>query len=236
MDMDYEFGPAFTLLTANLGPSESIKVEPGAMVAQSFDLDMQTGMSGGGGIGGFLKSAVKSAFGGESFFLNTFTAGPSGGWISMAPSAPGDINSFDIESGQNLFMQGGAFMACSANVSYDTQFQGAKSLFTGESAFFLRAFSEGGPGQVYYCAYGAIKEVEVAPDAPIKVDSGHLVAFTDGVTYKPATSGKLLSKTNLFGGEGLILELTGSGKCWIQTRNLESLANKLIPFMPTPSQ
>ena len=135
MDMDYEFGPAFT---------ESIKVEPGAMVAQSFDLDMQTGMSGGGGIGGFLKSAVKSAFGGESFFLNTFTAGPSGGWISMAPSAPGDINSFDIESGQNLFMQGGAFMACSANVSYDTQFQGAKSLFTGESAFFLRAFSEGG--------------------------------------------------------------------------------------------
>ncbi len=126
-------------------------------------------------------------------------------------------------------------MACSPNVNYDTQFQGAKSLFTGESAFFLRAFSEGGPGQVFYCAYGAIKEVEVTPDSPVKVDSGHLVAFTDGVTYTPATSGKLLSKTNLFGGEGLVLELTGSGKCWIQSRNLESLANRLIPFMPTPS-
>ena len=69
MDVDYEFGPAFTLMTANLGPGESIKVEPGAMVAQSSGLDVQTGMSGGGGIGGFLKSAVKSMVGGESFFL-----------------------------------------------------------------------------------------------------------------------------------------------------------------------
>ena len=233
MDMDYEFGPAFTLLTANLGPGESIKVEPGAMVAQSFGLDMQTGMSGGGGIGGFFKSMAKAALGGESFFLNTFTAGPSGGWISMAPSAPGDINSFDIEPGQNLFMQGVAFMACSANVNYDTKLQGAKTLFSRESMFFLRAFSEGGPGQVFYCAYGAIKEVDVTPDAPIKVDNGHLVAFTDGVSYQAATSGGL--KSTMFGGEALVLELTGSGKAWIQTRNLESLADKLIPFLPQPS-
>ena len=48
MDLDYEFKPAFTLMTANLGPGESIKVEPGAMVAQSVGLDMQTGMSGQG--------------------------------------------------------------------------------------------------------------------------------------------------------------------------------------------
>ena len=107
MDVDYEFGPAFTLMTANLGPGESIKVEPGAMVAQSSGLDVQTGMSGGGGIGGFLKSMAKSAFGGESFFLNTYTGGPSGGWISLSPSAPGDINTFDIEPNQNLFMLGG---------------------------------------------------------------------------------------------------------------------------------
>ena len=158
MDLDYEFRPAFTLMTANLGPGESIKVEPGAMVAQSYGLDMQTGMSGGGGVGGFLKSMAKSALGGESFWLNTFTAGSSGGWISMAPSTPGDISTFDIEPGRNLFMQGGAFMACSPNVQYDTKFQGLRSLGSREGGFFLRAFSEGGPGQVFYCAYGAIKE------------------------------------------------------------------------------
>ena len=233
MDLDYEFKPAFTLMTANLGPGESIKVEPGAMVAQSVGLDMQTGMSGGGGVGGFLKSMAKSALGGESFWLNTFTAGSSGGWISMAPSTPGDISTFDIEPGRNLFMQGGAFMACSPNVQYDTKFQGAKSLFSREGGFFLRAFSEGGPGQVFYCAYGAIKEIEVTPDAPIKVDNGHLVAFTEGVTYRAVASGGM--KSSIFGGEGLVLKLSGSGKVWIQTRNMEALASKMIPFLPKPS-
>ena len=151
----------------------------------------------------------------------------------MAPSTPGDISTFDIEPGRNLFMQGGAFMACSPNVQYDTKFQGAKSLFSREGGFFLRAFSEGVSGQVFYCAYGAIKEIEVTPDAPIKVDNGHLVAFTEGVTYRAVVSGGM--KSSIFGGEGLVLELSGSGKVWIQTRNIEALAGKMIPFLPKPS-
>ena len=151
----------------------------------------------------------------------------------MAPSYPGDISTFDIEPGRNLFMQGGAFMACSPNVQYDTKFQGAKSLFSREGGFFLRAFSEGVSGQVFYCAYGAIKEIEVTPDAPIKVDNGHLVAFTEGVTYRAVASGGM--KSSIFGGEGLVLKLSGSGKVWIQTRNMEALASKMIPFLPKPS-
>ena len=101
------------------------------------------------------------------------------------------------------------------------------------STFFLRAFSEGGSGQVFYCAYGALKEIEVSEDAPIAVDNGHLVAFTDGVTYRVAPSGGM--KSTMFGGEGLILELSGSGKVWIQTRNLESLVDRIIPLLPRPS-
>ena len=230
MDVNYEFQPAFTLMTANLGPGEAIKVEPGAMVAQSSGLSVSTGKASKGGlIGGLLKAAV----GGESFFVNTYSAGPSGGWISLAPSAPGDIFTFDLTPGQSLFMQGGAFMACSPNVEYDTKFQGAKSLLSREGAFFLRASSEGGAGQVFYTSYGAIKEIEVTPDAPVVVDNGHLVAFTEGVSYGVAASGGL--KTTMFGGEGLVLELTGSGKIWIQSRNMAALADKLTPFLPQRS-
>ena len=230
MDVEYEFQPAFTLMTAHLGPGESIKVEPGAMVAQSSDVSVSTGRATSGGL---MKGLFKAVMGGESFFVNTYTAGPSGGWISMAPSAPGDISTFDLAPGENLFMQGGAFMACSPNVETDTKFQGAKSLISREGAFFLRAFSQSGSGQVFYTAYGAIKEIEVRPDAPIVVDNGHLVAFTEGVTYGVAPSGGL--KTTVFGGEGLVLQLSGAGKVWIQTRNIESLAGRLIPFMPSRS-
>jgi len=234
MDIETEFGPAFTMMTANLKPGEQIKVEPGAMVAQSNEMAMKTGMSSGGGLGGFMKSMVRSAFGGESFFVNTYTAGPTGGWISMAPSAPGDINSFDLSPGEAFYMQGGAFMASEVNVEVSTKFQGAKSLFSREGAFFLRAEAQGVPGKVFYTSYGAMKEIEVTPEAPIKIDNGHVVAFTEGLSYNISKVKGLGSF--LFGGEGFTLDFQGSGKVWIQTRNISSLATQLMPFLPSSSQ
>ena len=234
MEIENEFGPAFTLMTASLSPGEQIKVEPGAMVAQSNGMEMKTGMGGGGGLGGFMKSMVKSALGGESFFVNTYTAGPSGGWISMAPSAPGVIKTFDLSPGESFYMQGGAFMASEVNVEVSTKFQGAKSLFSREGAFFLRAEATDVPGKVFYCSYGAIKEIEVTPDKPIKIDNGHVVAFTEGLSYNISRVKGLGSF--MFGGEGFTLDFQGSGKVWIQTRNMSSLATQLMPFLPSSSQ
>ncbi|MEC7364910.1 MAG: TIGR00266 family protein [Candidatus Thermoplasmatota archaeon] len=234
MEIESEYGPAFTMMTANLAPGEKIKVEPGAMVAQSEGLEMKTGMGSGGGLGGFMKSMMKSAFGGESFFVNTYTAGPSGGWISLAPSSPGDIETFDMEPGQSFYMQGGAFMASTINVDTSTKFQGAKSLFSREGAFFLRAEASDVPGKVFFTSYGAMKEIEVTPDKPIKIDNGHVVAFSEGLNYHISKVKGLGSF--FFGGEGFTLDFHGSGSVWIQTRNIESLANQLIPFLPTRSQ
>ena len=234
MEIEREYGPAFTIMTANLAPGEMIKVEPGAMVAQSQGLEMKTGMDSGGGLGGFMKSMMKSAFGGESFFVNTYTAGPSGGWISMAPSSPGDIETFDLDPGQGFYMQGGAFMASTINVDTSTKFQGAKSLFSREGAFFLRAEAADVPGRVFFTSYGAMKEIEVTPDKPIKIDNGHVVAFSEGLNYQISKVKGLGSF--FFGGEGFTLDFHGSGSVWIQTRNIESLANQLIPFMPNRSQ
>lgn len=234
MEIESEYGPAFTMMTANLAPGEKIKVEPGAMVAQSEGLEMKTGMGSGGGFGGFMKSMMKSAFGGESFFVNTYTAGPSGGWISLAPSSPGDIETFDMEPGQSFYMQGGAFMASTINVDTSTKFQGAKSLFSREGAFFLRAEASDVPGKVFFTSYGAMKEIEVTPDKPIKIDNGHVVAFSEGLNYHISKVKGLGSF--FFGGEGFTLDFHGSGSVWIQTRNIQSLANQLIPFLPTRSQ
>lgn len=234
MEVESEYGPAFTMMTANLAPGEKIKVEPGAMVAQSEGLEMKTGMGSGRGLGGFMKSMMKSAFGGESFFVNTYTAGPTGGWISLAPSYPGDIETFDLDPGQSFYMQGGAFMASTVNVDTSTKFQGAKSLFSREGAFFLRAEAADVSGSVFFTSYGAMKEIEVTPDKPIKIDNGHVVAFSEGLNYQISKVKGLGSF--FFGGEGFTLDFHGSGSVWIQTRNIQSLANQLIPFLPTSSQ
>ena len=139
---------------------------------------------------------------------------------------------FDLAPGEEFFLQGGAFMACTPSVDTDTKFQGAKSLFSREGAFFLRAFTPRGvEGKVFYTSYGAIKEIDVSPNDPVVVDNGHVVAFTSGLSYNVSKVGGMGSA--IFGGEGLVLEFNGSGKVYIQTRKMESLATRLIPFMPT---
>ena len=230
MEEHIEFNPSFTMLTLALAPGESVRAEAGAMVCQS-GVEMTTGMSGGGGIGGFLKSMAKSMLTSESFFLNTFTAGANGGWVSLSPGVPGDIASFDCQPGQNLFIQSGSYMASTANIETDTKFQGMKGLFSGESLFFIRAFTQAGAGRVYYNSYGAVKQIQLQPGQIVTVDTGHVVAFTDGINYEVGKVGGL--KSLAFGGEGLVMHFSGQGSVWVQTRNIGSLASVLSPFFPS---
>ena len=186
MRTSVEFSPSYAMLNVELDAGEAIKAETGAMVAQ-WGVSMSTGASGGffGGISRMVS--------GESFALNTFTADRHGGWVSLAPSTPGDILTFDILPGQNIFLQSGSFLACSENVETDSKFQGFRGFFSGESIFFLRAYSERGEGTVFYNAYGAIKKVPVTPGEELVVDTGHLVAFTDDVEYSIGKVGGIRS-------------------------------------------
>lgn len=223
MKVTTEFDPAYTYMTVELDQGESIKVEPGAM-ATSQGVEMHTGMTGGG-----LFGKVRRMVAGESFFVNTFTGGPSGGWIGIASTMPGDMKSFDIEPGQNLYIQGGSFLASDLNVELDTKFQGMRGMFSGENLFFLRAYTERGTGTIYCNCYGAIKELTVSGDQELVVDTGHLVAFTDGVEYSIGKVGGLVSLIG--GGEGLVMKFRGEGKVWVQTRTIATLADLLNPLI-----
>ena len=69
MKVDVRYRPAYALAMVTLDAKETIQVESGAMVGMSPDLEMETEARGG-----FLKSLSRSMFGGESFFLNSYTA------------------------------------------------------------------------------------------------------------------------------------------------------------------
>jgi uncharacterized protein (AIM24 family) len=97
--------------------------------------------------------------------------------------------------------------------------------------FFIRAYTEDGmPGRVYYNSYGAIKAIPVQQGQTVTVDTGHVVAFEDTLQYQIGKVGGM--KSFMFGGEGLVMNFSGQGTIWIQTRNLSGLASILIPFMP----
>lgn len=220
-----DFQPSYSLLTLQMQGGETIKAEPGAMVAFS-NVQIETKAQGG-----IFKGLKRAVVGGESFFQNTYTAGEGGGWLQLAPSAPGDISWFDIQPNQRFFIQNGSYMASTANVDFDTKFQGFKGFFSGEKLFFLAATSsDGTPGRVYFNSYGAIHKLQVVPGSVVTVDTGHMVAWQEGVNYTIRKVGGL--KSTLFSGEGLVCDFTGEGEVYIQTRNMKSLAEMIASMIP----
>ena len=215
--------PAYSALIVDLTHGETIKAEPGAMVAQQ-NVSLATGASGG------MFKGLKRMLSGESFFLNTFTANNGPGQVILAPNSPGAIHDFQLQPGNNLFIQSGSFLACTPNIQTDTKFQGLRSVIAGESLFFLRVYTQDQPGTVFYNAYGGIMEIPVSPGQELVVDTGHLVAFTDGVSFSLGKVGGL--RSIVAGGEGLVMKFNGQGTVYIQTRNLQSLAEHLLPFLP----
>jgi uncharacterized protein (TIGR00266 family) len=210
--------PDFASLTVHLDKGEQVVTEAGAMMGMSGGLTMETNMKGG------LLGAAKRALGGESLFMNTYTADEDGQRIDIAPAAPGDIHHEELAN-NTLIVQSGAYLASGAGVEVDSKWGGAKTFFGGEGLFMLKV---SGTGPIWFNSYGAIHEVNVS--GSYTVDTGHIVGFEETLTFNVKKVGGL--KSLFFSGEGLVCEFSGSGRLWIQTRNAPSLAGFLHPFRP----
>jgi uncharacterized protein (AIM24 family) len=66
------------------------------------------------------------------------------------------------------------------------------------------------------------------------VDTGHVVAFTEGLEYSVSRIGGY--KSLFFSGEGLVCRFSGNGRLWIQTRKLGAFARWVYPFRPAKSR
>lgn len=217
--MDYELlhKPSFTLARVRLDPREQLQAESGAMVSMSDSIKMET--SSRGGIFGGLR---RSVLGGESFFVNTFTA-QQPGEVTIAPPMPGDIEALELQ-GDTLLVQSGSFLAATMNINVDSQWGGARSFFSREGLFLLRC---SGRGLLFVSSYGAIHRIDLDQGQRYNVDTGHMVAFDDSVKYDVGRSGGW--KTTLLGGEGLVCKLEGPGRFYLQTRSEDALLGWLSP-------
>jgi len=204
-----------------LDPGESIQVESGAMVGMSPNLEMETGASGG-----LLKSLGRKMFGGESFFLNTYTGSSPGDSVALAPPLPGDVAVIEMR-GETLLVQSGSYLASSEGVKVETKWSGAKTFFGSEGLIMLRV---SGSGTLIVSSYGAIHPVELEAGQSYVVDTGHLVTFEEHMNFKVKKVAGW--KSTLFSGEGLVAELTGPGKLTLQSRSQDSFLAWLLPKIP----
>ena len=130
------YSPAYATAKLTLAAGETVRAESGAMLAMSPGISMETSTQGG-----VLKGLKRAVLGGESFFMNTFTAQVDGAEMYVAPSLPGDVVAWPL-NGQ-LFVTSGSYLASSAGVEVDTQWGGGKTFFSSEGLFMLRVAGQG---------------------------------------------------------------------------------------------
>ena len=210
-----EGSPDYSFLYVDIPANETLKVEASAMATMDTHIQMKTKMRGGLG----------RLFTGESMFINEFTAQGGGGEIGIAPGPPGDLGHVYLDN-EVIYLQNSAFVASDMNIEVETKWQGlTKGFFSGESLFLIRC---SGKGDLWFNTYGAMIEIDVTKD--YVVDTSHIVAFTDGLDYKISKVGGY--KSLFFSGEGFVCRFSGSGKVWIQTRNVNALRSWVHPFRP----
>ena len=221
MQIELKYRPSYSLGLVSLDPGETLQVEGGSMVSMSTDVTIQTQARGG-----LLKSLGRALLGGESFFQNTYQAGPNGGEVTVAPALPGDLFVAELQ-GESLMVQSGSYVASSEAVTVDTKWGGAKTFFASEGLIMLRV---SGQGKAILSSYGAIHEVNLAAGERYTVDTGHLVAFSENMGFNVRSVGGL--KSTLFSGEGLVVDMTGPGQVLLQTRSTDAFLSWLIPKLP----
>src|SRR5690606_18047117 len=87
-----------------------------------------------------------------------------------------------------------------------------------------------GDGRAFIHAGGTVVEKKLQGET-LRVDTGCLVAFTDGIDYDIQRAGGL--KTMVFGGEGLFLAtLRGHGTVLLQSLPFSRLAGRVLANAP----
>ncbi len=211
-----------------LDPGETVIAEAGAMNYMTGDIRFETRMGDGSesSLFGKLWGMGKRALTGESLFMTHFTnGGHSRQQVAFAAPYPGSVVPVDLgQTGGRLICQKDSFLCAAHGTRIGIAFSkriGAG--FFGGEGFVLQSLE--GDGLVFVHAGGTVIRKELNNET-LRLDTGCLVGFTEGIDYDIGLAGGL--KSMLFGGEGILLAtLRGTGTVWVQSLPFSRLAERI---------
>lgn len=228
-------GDDIQTVVMTLQPKETIIAEAGVMNWMDNDVNFETKMGDGSqpneDLASKLFSAGKRLLTGESLFITHFTNhGAKDQKVAFAAPYPGKIIQMNLpDYGGIIHAQKDAFLCAEIGTKVDISFQKkiGVGLFGGEGFIMQKIVGE---KIAYLHACGTIVKRELNNET-IKVDTGCLVAFTDGLEYDIQKAGNL--KSMVFGGEGIFLAtVKGTGTVWLQSLPFSRLAKQVIRYAP----
>jgi uncharacterized protein (TIGR00266 family) len=209
------------LIQFTMNKGDKVTAEAAAMVFMRGDIETNTRMRKGG----FFTSLKAAALGGESFFVNEFIAHQDKCSLGLTGNMLGDIEVIPVS--EEYIVSSGAFVCSTDELTLDTKWQGFTKGIFGSNLFMLKTV---GTGDMFVNAWGGIIKKELQAGERMILDNYQLVALTSTAQYRVAKHGSF--KTTLFGGEALVIEITGPGTVYIQTKNIMEFVRALIPFLP----
>ena len=235
-EVDYKIiGESLQIVEVELDPGEKVIAEAGMMNYMEDGINFETKMGDGSdpdqGFMGKLFSAGKRMVTGESLFMTHFAnEGQGKKCVAFAAPYPGSIVPLNLaELGEQVICQKDAFLCAALGTKVEIAF--SKKIgagFFGGEGFILQKLQ--GDGMAFMQAGGTVVRKELNNET-IRVDTGCLVGFTEGVEYNIEMVKGL--KSMIFGGEGLWLAtLKGKGSVWIQSLPFSRLADRILASAP----
>jgi uncharacterized protein (TIGR00266 family) len=236
-EIDYRiFGEEMQYVEVELDPNETAVAESGSFMMMDDGIQMNTifgdgSQSGnGGGLLGKLMGAGKRLITGESLFMTAFTnVGHGKKRVSFASPYPGKIIPLDLQHlGGRVICQKDAFLCAAKGVSVGIALQRrlGTGIFGGEG-FIMQKLE--GDGMAFVHAGGHVFEKILQAGEVLKLDTGCVVAYTQGIDFDIQFVGGI--RNTIFGGEGLFFAtLRGPGRVWIQTLPISRLASRIMSY------
>ncbi len=230
--IDYKvYGNDLQYVEIELDPNETVVGEAGSMMYMTEGIEFEAKMGDGSNANESFFDKVfnigKRLLTRESLFLTHYThTGEGKAQVAFSAPYPGKIVPLDLSTLDNkIICQKDSFLCAARGTSIQIEF--AKRIgagFFGGEGFILQKLEGDGVAFVHACGAIAMKKLS---NETLKVDSGSIVAFTQGIDYDVKMVKGL--KSMLFSGEGLFLAtLSGSGYVWLQSLPFSRLADRII--------
>jgi uncharacterized protein (TIGR00266 family) len=218
MKYEIKYKPSYSMLVVTLDQNEKIVAEAGAMTYMDPTIEVHTRKREKS----LLGSLGLAIIGGQSFWVNEYTATQGQAEAAFVAAPVGDIEMLEIKPNQGYVIQKAAYIASTENIDLDIKWEGfTKGLF-GQGLFMIKVT---GDGNLFINTFGAIDKHTLQAGQTMIVDNFHLVAFSNTCNYKVTKFGGL--KETILGGEGLVTQITGPGDIYIQTKNLNEFVGWL---------
>ena len=217
------------MVTVALEPGQVLRAESGAMMYMTDGVTMETTTGGG------MSAGFKRMLTGQNVFISDYRYGGepgTTGLVALGTDFPSKIIRLNISQyGGKIVAQKGALLCASHTV--DIEMEMTKKLSTGlfgGEGFVLQGLT--GEGDVFLKAGGTLIRKDLQEGEELRVASGALVAFSQGVDFDIQTVAGF--KNVLFGGEGLfVTTLKGPGTVFLQGQPPERMISEIARRVPS---